>query len=132
VKSIIKDLQYNLQFWLASNASILVLNTYTGSHSYIFDWTGNVDTLETLGLFEFEKKSEVHQSCSVIHKGEMIVIGGEWHTRSVSIVKDCGLRHVDDLTFDFNFGSCVNIDRADHDPFIFLCFPQYSERSCWR
>ena len=70
--------------------------------------------------FEFDSNTDVHQSCSVIFKGTMYVFGGAKEHRQIAQVttKDCGLKRIGNLPFDFVQGACTVIEGDE----IILCF----------
>ena len=70
--------------------------------------------------FEFDSSTEVHQSCSITFKGSMYVFGGAKEHRQISQVttKDCGLKRIGNLQFDFVQGACTVIEENE----IILCF----------
>ena len=70
--------------------------------------------------FAFEDNVEVYQSCSVVFKGAMYVFGGAKENRQIAQVttKDCGLKRLGSLSFDFVQGACTVIEGDE----IMLCF----------
>ena len=70
--------------------------------------------------FAFENNVEVHQSCSLIFKGTMYLFGGAQEHRQIAQVtsKDCGLKRLGSLPFDFVQGACTVIEGDE----IILCF----------
>ena len=70
--------------------------------------------------FAFEDNVEVYQSCSLVFKGTMYVFGGAKENRQIAQVttKDCGLKRLGSLSFDFVQGACTVIEGDE----IMLCF----------
>ena len=70
--------------------------------------------------FAFDYNVEVYQSCSVVFKGAMYVFGGVKENRQIAQVtnKDCGLKRLGSLAFDFVQGACTVIEGDE----IMLCF----------
>ena len=70
--------------------------------------------------FAFDYNVEVYQSCSVVFKGAMFVFGGAKENRKIAQVttKDCGLKRLGSLSFDFVQGACTVIEGDE----IMLCF----------
>ena len=70
--------------------------------------------------FAFDYNVEVYQSCSVVFKGAMYVFGGFKENRQIAQVttKDCGLKRLGSLSFDFVQGACTVIEGDE----IMLCF----------
>ena len=58
--------------------------------------------------FSFSKgpNTEVHASCSLQVKGQMMVFGGTVERRQIAAIDDCQLKRVGDLPFDFYLGGC--------------------------
>ena len=76
--------------------------------------------------FEMGEDTNVDQSCSLVFKDKMYVLGSEDEKYQIAEVTDCGLKRIGDLSFRFVSGSCANM----YDEFIVMCFDLYDQKQC--
>ena len=99
---------------------ILVLNTgnpYVNTQNPVpLIINGKGDSKE-IG-FNFEDKTQVHGSCSIVWQGLMYIFGGLSLKRQISVVDQCKLTSKGELQFDMSFGACAQRENDE----IYICF----------
>ena len=70
---------------------------------------------------EVTSANEVHESCSVVWKNQMLIFGGEARTKQIVQIIDCKLEIIGQLEFGHSDGGCT----VNNDDEIFLCFNKY-------
>ena len=73
-----------------------------------------------------DENTELHNSCSVTYHNRFYVYGGDWLTKQISEVTQCGVRRIGTLDFRHLLGSCSNVG----DQEIYLCFDKGDIRQC--
>ena len=71
--------------------------------------------------FSFPSDTEVYNSCSLLFNDKMYIFGGYNEMRQISEIKDCGLKRIGNLEFDFDGGACTVIQSST----LILCFDWY-------
>ena len=87
---------------------------YTSDARIINGFNGQAKKIE----FEFESRTEVTESCSIVWHGKMHLFGGLNQQRQISVVDECKLRRIGDLHFDMKDGACAQRQNSE----IFICF----------
>ena len=68
--------------------------------------------------FVYEQGTEVYNSCSFTWQNRHFVFGGRNEKSQISMVDECTLKLVGQLTFNHFSGACANVDNR----LIYLCF----------
>ena len=78
--------------------------------------------------FSFPTDTEVDLSCSLLFNDKMYIFGGRYEKRQISRVKDCGLKRIGNLDFDFLHGTCALMQSTT----LVLCFDwfRYGGKVC--
>ena len=93
----------------------MAINTRKGNkQAVLVDMAGGFTNL----TFSFASDTEVYNSCSLLFNDKMFVFGGLDEKRQISQVKNCGLKRIASLDFDFDRGTCALTQSST----IILCF----------
>lgn len=76
--------------------------------------------------FTVDNDAEVYNSCSITWHNELYVYGGNIKKTQISKVNACRLEPVGELTFEHNYGDCVNVANE----WIYLCFDYDNANKC--
>ena len=116
-----------------NNQTILVIHTKEETSKPVIMMDPNGYTYNT-NFFTIEPRTGAYHSCSALLYGQMFIFGGgtESIVRQVSIVRNCGLRRVGDLSYDFAFGGCNTFKTAQGLQEVLMCFQADNGKGCHR
>jgi len=124
--------------WSGKNDTIFVINTFYDppqNPPVLIHVTGNVNKpIELNGdAFTYDKGTEAYRSCSFTQNGIMYIAGGVYpYRRQISIIEQCRLRNIGELSDDFEMGACNNFMSANNEEYALLCFGYGSSGGCAR
>jgi hypothetical protein len=116
--------------------AVLAMNTYTPNEkAVLIDFHGYSQSFYFSMGNQSENEVEVHRSCSVLYKNDMIVFGGYDIPTQISKVDNCQLNRWGDLPFRFQYGTCdvfkLEIEGLVYeDDIVLLCFAFEFQHSC--
>merc|ERR1712021_293119 len=83
---------------------ILVINSYRDEKSTIIDLDGFASASNKVTFNDF---TDAYEACSLIHRGEMLIFGGDTQPKQISRVSDCQVNRIASLPFSFYRGGCT-------------------------
>ena len=106
---------------------MLIVNTYNSNIPIITNSAGKVEHPIDDFMFVFGDETQAYASCSVTWRGQFFIYGGYDLKTQISTLNGCKLENVATLNFEFQHGSCANMN----DEQLFLCFsPEDSTKLC--
>ena len=107
------------------NTWSLVINTRDSKNSpLVVDGYGQSKEID----FSYQSQTEAFGSCSVVWNGKMHLFGGSFYKRQISVVDQCQLKKIGELTFDMFYGACAQRNDAK----IYICFEAYNNPATGR
>ena len=86
-----------------------------------------------LDAFNYERKTQIYHSCSVVLANKMWIFGGmsgTSFTKQLSSVAQCHLKREGSLPFDLGDGAANTIEGFQGDQSVLICFSGSSPKEC--
>merc|ERR1712176_432648 len=72
-----------------------------------------------------DANTEVFSSCAATLNGNMYVLGGQFKKKQMSMIEDCSLKDIGELSFEYFAGGCNTFTFG-----IMLCFAKDADSTC--